>query len=65
RIFWKKIKLYVDWIFHHHRNSQYHRCLQIFDTDTWVHFKVFGILSIALLFGIIQTLYLRKNATML
>jgi len=36
-----------------------------FDTDTWVHFKVFGMLGIALLFGIIQTVYLRKNATMI
>lgn len=36
-----------------------------FDTDTWVHFKVFGMLGIALFFGIIQTLYLRKHATMI
>lgn len=30
------------------------------DTDTWVNFKVFGMLSLTLIFGVIQAMYLAK-----
>lgn len=33
-----------------------------FDTDTWVNFKVFGMLGLTLVFGIIQAIYLSKHA---
>lgn len=33
-----------------------------FDTDTWVNFKVFGVLGLTLIFGIIQAVYLSKHA---
>lgn len=33
-----------------------------FDTDTWVNFKVFGMLGLTLVFGIIQAIYLAKHA---
>lgn len=33
-----------------------------FDTDTWVNFKVFGMLGLTLVFGIIQAMYLSKHA---
>lgn len=33
-----------------------------FDTNTWVNFKVFGILGLTLLFGMIQAFYLSKHA---
>ena len=31
------------------------------DTDTWVNFKVFGMLGLTLVFGIIQAMYLAKH----
>jgi intracellular septation protein len=33
-----------------------------FDMDTWVNFKVFGMLGLTLVFGIIQAFYLSKHA---
>lgn len=33
-----------------------------FDTDIWVNFKVFGMLGLTLMFGIIQAFYLSKHA---
>lgn len=33
-----------------------------FSTDTWVNFKVFGILGLTLVFGIIQAVYISKHA---
>lgn len=33
-----------------------------FDTDTWVNFKVFGMLGLTLVFGIVQAIYLSKHA---
>ena len=32
-----------------------------FDTDTWVHFKLFGMLGLTLLFVFIQALYLSRH----
>lgn len=34
----------------------------LFDTDIWVNFKVFGMLGLTLVFGIIQAIYLSKHA---
>ncbi len=33
-----------------------------FDMDTWVNFKVFGMLGLTLIFGLIQAIYLSKHA---
>lgn len=33
-----------------------------FDLNTWVNFKVFGVLTLTLIFGIIQAFYLSKHA---
>lgn len=33
-----------------------------FDMNTWVNFKVFGMLGLTLVFGIIQAVYLSKHA---
>jgi len=33
-----------------------------FDTDTWVNFKLFGMLGLTLLFIIIQTVYISRHA---
>ena len=33
-----------------------------FDLATWVNFKVFGVLGLTLVFGILQALYLSKRA---
>jgi intracellular septation protein len=32
-----------------------------FDTDTWVNFKLFGILGLTVVFVIIQSIYLMKH----
>ncbi len=33
-----------------------------FDTDTWVNFKLFGMLGLTLLFIILQTIYISRHA---
>ncbi|NOX28062.1 MAG: septation protein A [Gammaproteobacteria bacterium] len=33
-----------------------------FDTDTWVNFKLFGMLGLTLVFIIVQTIYISKHA---
>ena len=33
-----------------------------FDTDTWVNFKLFGVLGLTLLFVVVQTAYLHRHA---
>lgn len=33
-----------------------------FDTDAWVNFKVFGILGLTIVFGIIQAVYISRHA---
>ena len=35
-----------------------------FDTNTWVNFKVFGMLGLTFIFGIIQAVYISKNGQM-